>query len=136
MAHATGTPEAVAASKVDKAAIHMLFEKIAPATDESSEHESSLYFSRIEKYAKDHPEGYSKAYDNWKNTIEGQYLSRFRGSTKGTGRGKLGVIVALDCVVLPLVFVLVLVLFGMPWYVTLGIVAALEACGLVAIVVM
>lgn len=134
--HATGTPEAVAASKVDKAAIHMLFEKIAPATDESSEHESSLYFSRIEKYAKDHPEGYSKAYDNWKNTIEGQYLSRFRGSTKGTGRGKLGVIVALDCVVLPLVFVLVLVLFGMPWYVTLGIVAALEACGLVAIVVM
>jgi len=137
--HATGSPEATAASKVDEAAIHMLFEKIAPATDkssESSEHGSPLYFSRIEKYAKDHPEGYSKAYDNWKDTIEGQYLTRFRGSTKDTGRGKLGVVVALDCVVLPLAFVLLLVVFGMPWYITLGVIAALEACGAGAIVVM
>jgi uncharacterized membrane protein YgcG len=138
-ARAAGSPEAVAAAKVDKAAIHMLFEKIAPATDESSEPSelaSPLYFSRIEKYAKDHPEGYSKAYDNWKDTIEGQYLSRFRGSTKGIGRGKLGIIAALDCVVLPLVFIVLLVLFGMPWYVTIGVIAALEACGVLAIVVM
>ena len=135
----SNTPEGEAAARIDEAALHMLFDKIAPATSESSgtrTNGSHLYFSRIEEYARDNPEEYSDAYSSWSNTIEGQYISRFSGSSKGTGRGKLGAIFAFDCFVLPILACFFFIVIGLPWYVILGTVAALEACGIVAIVSM
>ena len=81
------------AHKIDRQALDLLFRSVGgfadgPAADAQppagekdagAAEAPSLLFSRVESFAKAHPEKYSSAYEAWTGRIEGIYLTRFAG---------------------------------------------------------
>ena len=92
-------------------------------------------FSRLETYAEKNPDEYSGAYKRWCEAVQSACLTRFYGTGKSTGKGKL---IAVGCVdiVLAIAEVVFLIFSGAieANLITLLIPVALIAVGVVAIV--
>ena len=92
-------------------------------------------FSRLETYAEKNPDEYSGAYKRWCKAVQSACLTRFYGTGKSTGKGKL---IAVGCVdiVLAIAEVVFLIFSGAieANLITLLIPVALIAVGVVAIV--
>ena len=134
--------------RIDRQALDFLFKSVggfpdgtaagaqAPAGEKDAEAEKAptLLFSRVESFAKSHPEKYSSAYEAWTGCIEGAYLARFTGDGL-KGYHKVACIV-LGSLCLALAFVeLVMLLFqgssvGVIFAMT-GLLLAAGATGLV-----
>ena len=108
---------AVQSHKIDEQALEFLFRSVAgskaspaassqvPAGEKDDEPAAAptLPFSRVERFAKSHPEAYHDAYEAWSGCVEGTYLTRFTGDgLKGYHKG---LCIALGSLCLALAFV-------------------------------
>ncbi len=93
-------------------------------------------FSRLEQYAKKNPDNYNDAYKRWEDAVESACLTRFYGTDKSTGKGKLIAVGSLDVFLAIAVFAL-MACFGMieASLATILVPVAMIAVGVVSIVV-
>ncbi len=121
-----------ASTAIDRQTLDFLFNKVSRGKgDENPE----LLFSDLEAYAKAHPQGYSDAYDSWKNVVDGKYLERFSGDgLKGYGKGSLIALAIVDLMLVvasPILFLLL----GAPVLLDVALPVVLLAVGLFAFAV-
>lgn len=119
---AGASEESVAAHKIDNATLRFLFKDVSGEKDDDGM--PDLFFSELEALAKDDPERYSDALEDWQGKIEGAYLTRFAGKgLKGYGKGSIfgAVTLVILCAVASAFF---LIRADAPWWLGLAVVAA------------
>lgn len=119
---------------IDSKVNTLLYSYASKRKDESGR--PTVAFSRLEKYAEKNPDEYSGAYKRWCEAAQSACLTRFYGTDKSTGKGKLIAIGCADIVVA--VFVTVMLIWFGAFEANLATVLiplALIAVGVAAIIV-
>ena len=127
-----------AAERIDRKAFDLMFEKVALGTADGLYEKGTyppMYFSSIEKYAKEHSSQYERAYDSWEGAVTSEYSSRF--ASGGTVvKGSTGSLVAIGVIdiILGVIFFITAVVFDMPILLNLLFTTLLNIAGVYCIV--